>query len=351
MGENVRFIIPSSELKKAGNLIQVTLGYKSTDWSFDKLYIGHPAAAGDVYDFDGAQREVTFGGLSGGTVTIGGLTSDWIPFIVDINDDLIMAFYFGSPSTTPVKLLTSNYDLYTKTGDDEAHVTDVSSYTQETEFYLRRFLKHIRSKQDETAYLRGQSDVNIGAQGALQILKNLSGQSDISVDVQGLLGADSFLSGQSAIVISAEGRLSALLSLASTSQIETSCSAMLRVLKNLSGQADIVVSATGVIRFFKYLVGSSDINVTVEGNLLRLRGLSSEVEITVSGESQMFRDLGLRGQSTIVTSAQGILILDRSIKGQCDIIVSASGLLTEKSKVGWLKDVNLGALNSVLSRT
>jgi len=72
MGENVRFIIPSLELKKAGNLIQVTLGHKGTDWSFDRLYVGHPADAGDPYDFNGAQNEVTFGGSSGGTISSSG---------------------------------------------------------------------------------------------------------------------------------------------------------------------------------------------------------------------------------------------------------------------------------------
>lgn len=141
---NVRFIIPAGEVKKSGSLITVSLAYRASSWSFSSLYIGHPAAVGDAYDFDGNQRRVTFnGGNHGGTVGPGGLDSDEIYFNLDETKDVILAFYFSTADYTPVKTSTSGYDLYYKITSDESPNTDVTDYIQHGTYYLRRFIKFI----------------------------------------------------------------------------------------------------------------------------------------------------------------------------------------------------------------
>lgn len=148
---NVRFIIPSSELKKSGNLITVKLAYKSNNWSFSSLYIGHQAASGDLYDFDGGQRRVRFGGLNSGTVGPGGLTSDTLFFNLDKNKNLILAFYFSAPQDyVPVKTTSTGYDLYYKVGVDESAITNVSDYIRDAEYYLRRFVSLITAYRAAT---------------------------------------------------------------------------------------------------------------------------------------------------------------------------------------------------------
>ena len=143
---NVRFIIPTAKLKKAGNYVQIGLAYNVDEWIFDHLYIGHPALTGDAYDFDGNQKEVTFGGVPGGTVSTGGLVSDWVDFNLDNQNPLIMAFYIATASSVPIKVATGGYSLYYKFATDETPVTDVTDYIQPADYYLRRFIDFVSAE-------------------------------------------------------------------------------------------------------------------------------------------------------------------------------------------------------------
>jgi len=144
---NVRFIINAGELSVSGNLIQVKMAYYDSTWAFDRCFIGHQAAVGDLYDFDGGQKEVTFdGGSHGATVGVGGKVSDTIFFQLDETKNLILSFYFSNYAAIPKKLGTTGYDMWHKIGSDEAQKTDVTGYTRALDYYLRKFIEYISAE-------------------------------------------------------------------------------------------------------------------------------------------------------------------------------------------------------------
>ena len=91
-----RVWIPASLISTSGSKIRVTLqentgiAYKIAD-----LYVGHKAASGDNYDFDGNQVRVTFNGGGTGCSVNASETkvSDEIVFALDETKDLILSYY------------------------------------------------------------------------------------------------------------------------------------------------------------------------------------------------------------------------------------------------------------------
>lgn len=128
-GFTCRTIIPANLLTTSGSLVKVKMGHYSGDWEFGACYIGHQAVAGDVYDFDGNQQQVLFGGLPGATVTAGGLESDVVTFDLDETKNLIIAVYVIS--TSPPGLLGA-FALYYKEGNDAA-TEDASGYASDAQ--------------------------------------------------------------------------------------------------------------------------------------------------------------------------------------------------------------------------
>lgn len=127
-GETGRFIIPSTALTGTSTQFRLTLAYRSSSWTFDKVYLGHAAAVGDVYDFDGSQVQVLFSGAAGGTVGVGGLESDTTVFNFDPTKNVVVAIYFSGASSPPRDSTSTGYGVYYKAGDDAA-TTDASGYS------------------------------------------------------------------------------------------------------------------------------------------------------------------------------------------------------------------------------
>lgn len=125
-----RYIIPTADILKSGTRGKIKLASVAGGaWSFQKCYIGHAAASGDNYDFDGNQVQVLFGGAANGTVpTSGGLTSDEIAFNIDKSKNLIISFYFSGSTSPPRYSAGTGYGLYYKAGDD-ASTTDATGYS------------------------------------------------------------------------------------------------------------------------------------------------------------------------------------------------------------------------------
>jgi hypothetical protein len=109
-------------------MLRLTLGYRASDWTFAKIYIGHKAAVGDAYDFEAAPTQVLFSGSAGGTVSTGGLQSDATTFALDETKDLIVAIYHASSTNVPRDSASAGYALYYKAGDDAATV-DATGYS------------------------------------------------------------------------------------------------------------------------------------------------------------------------------------------------------------------------------
>src|SRR5215475_481572 len=109
-------------------------------------YIGHPAASGDLYDFDGNQKQITF--IGSGTLGLGvgaqTFTSDVCDFSFDATKDVIVRFYWyngGGLGTVGVQWASSTgcNSYYKNTGTDESSVTNASTgYTADngTAYFL-----------------------------------------------------------------------------------------------------------------------------------------------------------------------------------------------------------------------
>lgn len=122
-----RLVIPASRVGYNASTIQLKLsGYVS--WTFDKMYIGHQALGGDLYDFDGNQVQVTFDGSAGDTVPIGtGLWSDPINIDITAGKSLVLSVYMSGSVSAP-RQSVDGFVRYYKSGDDAA-TTNATGYT------------------------------------------------------------------------------------------------------------------------------------------------------------------------------------------------------------------------------
>ena len=128
-GTNVRNVIPISSLLRNATTVKIRVRATSANVDISSLWIGHQAASGDVYDFDGNQAEVTFSGGSGCSPTAGTyVDSDNISFTLDITKKLVIAFHLNTLANAPRGTMTGATSHY-KTAADESGVTDVSGYS------------------------------------------------------------------------------------------------------------------------------------------------------------------------------------------------------------------------------
>lgn len=130
-GFNMRQVIDSSLLSTSGTSVRMTLEAASTSGcSIDAMYIGHAAAAGDVYDFDGGQVQVLVGGSGSFSISIGStVTTDSISFAFDHTKNLVIAAHFNAASGVQSHALVNAANWF-KSAANETSVSDVTGYTQ-----------------------------------------------------------------------------------------------------------------------------------------------------------------------------------------------------------------------------
>lgn len=131
---NVRLRVGAAVLTTSGVAVRLTMkGVSSgSTLSISGMFVGHRAASGDVYDFDGTQVRVTVGGSNSFTVAAGAtVVSDWITYSLDEARDLVLSYYTTSGD---MRTLTggssTNLDLWSKSGTSEIEVSNVTGYTQ-----------------------------------------------------------------------------------------------------------------------------------------------------------------------------------------------------------------------------
>ena len=131
-----RQLIDSGQLTQ--NASTLTVGFDATQATeslrIDNAYIGHQAASGDAYDFDGSQVRITFNTGSNGFVISSGatITSDIITFSLDSTKNLIVSFDWTNNSDNAGSQISgaTGFTLYTGTGKaPDASTTDATGYT------------------------------------------------------------------------------------------------------------------------------------------------------------------------------------------------------------------------------
>lgn len=138
-GFNVRQRISASVLAFSGTKVRVTLQAANTGgFTIDHAAIGHAAAAGDAYDFDGGQIVLTFsGGSAGVTVASAGtVLSDEMVFAFDKTKNFIIAVHFSAASAVRSVGAATGWTGYYKSAASEVLTADVSTYTTGNPAYL-----------------------------------------------------------------------------------------------------------------------------------------------------------------------------------------------------------------------
>ncbi len=109
---------PASILIFSGTSVRVTLAGDSADYKVDDMYIGHCAASGDAWDFDGGQVRVTFdSGSTGCTVSAGvDKVSDEISFTLDETKNLLISYFTLNTSYDDWPYTSSNCAVFYKSG-------------------------------------------------------------------------------------------------------------------------------------------------------------------------------------------------------------------------------------------
>ena len=131
---NHRMRVAGSQLSANGSAFRLTLAGVSsgTAAAISGMYAGHKAAAGDAYDFDGTQVQVTVGGNASFSVAAGAtVVTDWITYAFDETKDFVVAFHTSSGDIRcRANVDAANFDWWTKTGSTEVSTANVTGYTQ-----------------------------------------------------------------------------------------------------------------------------------------------------------------------------------------------------------------------------
>lgn len=117
---NYREMFAAALLTGVGSKVRLTLNVKGgVAYPITSMYIGHAAASGNWYDFDGTQVPVTFGGSTSITppnTADNHVASDWINYPFDSSKNFIIAHHRTSTGTVPYpykgSLSTTNYKHY-----------------------------------------------------------------------------------------------------------------------------------------------------------------------------------------------------------------------------------------------
>ena len=132
----IRNIMQAAESSVNGSKIRITFRSGPTSGGFQTsaVYVGHAAASGDSYDFDGGQQELLFSASSGFSITTTDTTllSDELTFSFDASKDLIIAFHMdtGTYDDPAVDTVKTNWTCWYKVAN-EPGVTDVTGYTEQ----------------------------------------------------------------------------------------------------------------------------------------------------------------------------------------------------------------------------
>ncbi|MEQ9347748.1 MAG: hypothetical protein RIG26_15010 [Thalassospira sp.] len=135
-GYSMRQKIAAAQISGSGSNIKIKFAADTTrSFNIDKCYIGHAAASGNAWDFDGNQVQVTFStGSAGFTLTSGQtITSDEIAFSLDDSKDLIVAFDWSTGGTLGArgKASQTGWSVYEKntSGTDESQDSTPAGYS------------------------------------------------------------------------------------------------------------------------------------------------------------------------------------------------------------------------------
>lgn len=132
-GYTMRTIILAAALSEGGSKVRLSLTAGTGEGSsIDACYAGHVAAAGDAYDFDGSQVQVTVGG-NGSFVIPAGQTvvTDEINIALDETRNFMVAVHFNSASNDNIggAAAVGTVNHYYKAAVSEAGITNVSGYS------------------------------------------------------------------------------------------------------------------------------------------------------------------------------------------------------------------------------
>lgn len=133
-GVNLRQQFAAAALSTSGGLVRITFqAGSSQDATISSCYLGHAAGAGDAFDFDGTQVQVTVGGSISFTIPANSsVLSDLIPYTFDETKSFIVAAYFnGGTSHDMIRANTglANTTKYEKTAADETATANVTGYS------------------------------------------------------------------------------------------------------------------------------------------------------------------------------------------------------------------------------
>lgn len=128
---NIFAVAGYSGLPSTGSKVRVTASAVSAGGTMgiSGMYVGHAAASGDVYDFNGSQVQILFGGSGTVNVSAGATTlSDEINFTFDATKPLIVSVAFNASFTGRRSAgLPSGFDSYDLSGGSgSVGTTDVT---------------------------------------------------------------------------------------------------------------------------------------------------------------------------------------------------------------------------------
>lgn len=126
-GETYVYIIPASYILANASKIKILFGSDGGNWRIGEAWIGHPGA-GDPYDFDGNQVQVTWSGETSITISESDVWSDILTFSLYSSENLLLAVYIETYNGVPRSSTNlSGVGIYYKTGNDSS-TTDKSGY-------------------------------------------------------------------------------------------------------------------------------------------------------------------------------------------------------------------------------
>jgi hypothetical protein len=130
---NLRQWLPDTFYSTSGNQVRLNLEAGSAESAtIGGMYIGHAAAAGDAWDFDGTQVQVLVG-ASGSFVVPAATTivTDAIDYAFDASKAFIIAMHFnGGTSSDTVRAgsVPLGANVYSKSGTSEVSTSNVTGY-------------------------------------------------------------------------------------------------------------------------------------------------------------------------------------------------------------------------------
>jgi len=141
----LRWIIPAVKLSGSLSKVIVSFGHWSADYTINEAWIGHAAAAGDPYDFNGDQAQLLFSGSPSVTIVSGGVLSDVCTVSLSDASPIILSLRWGAFWSVPRLTTEPGFLFYYKIGVDEAGQTNVTGYSTWSYGSVLSFINEILS--------------------------------------------------------------------------------------------------------------------------------------------------------------------------------------------------------------